>query len=82
MGCVLLVVRVAARGTQVRTKLITSETKETTMDLNKAKDMAGEHRDKIQDGAEKAIDSKLDGDKADKAKDGLNKGMDKVLGDN
>lgn len=52
------------------------------MDLNKAKDVAGEHRDKIQDGAEKAIDSKLDGDKADKAKDGLNKGMDKVLGDN
>lgn len=51
------------------------------MDLNKVKDMAGEHRDKIQDGAEKAIDGKLDGDKADKAKDGLNKGMDKVLGD-
>ncbi|WP_293819846.1 hypothetical protein [uncultured Corynebacterium sp.] len=52
------------------------------MDLNKAKDLVGEHRDKIQDGADKAIDSKLDGDKADKAKDGLNKGMDKLLGDN
>ncbi|WP_296216360.1 hypothetical protein ACKFRT_08960 [Corynebacterium sp. YSMAA1_1_F7] len=51
------------------------------MDLNKAKDMAGEHRDKIQDGADKLIDGKLDGDKADKAKDGLNKGMDKVFGE-
>ncbi|MCZ9305203.1 hypothetical protein ACN4EB_09075 [Corynebacterium macclintockiae] len=51
------------------------------MDLNKAKEMAGEHRDKIQDGADKFIDGKLDGDKADKAKDGLNKGMDKVFGE-
>ncbi|MGJ4170974.1 hypothetical protein [Corynebacterium macclintockiae] len=52
------------------------------MDLNKAKDLAGEHRDKIQDGADKVIDSKLDGDKADKAKDGLNKGLDKAFGEN
>lgn len=59
-----------------------TDTKERSMDLNKAKDMAGEHRDKIQDGADKVIDSKLDGDKADKAKDGLNKGLDKAFGEN
>ncbi|MGJ4069793.1 antitoxin [Corynebacterium macclintockiae] len=58
-----------------------TDTKERPMDLNKAKEMAGEHRDKIQDGADKFIDGKLDGDKADKAKDGLNKGMDKVFGE-
>ena len=48
------------------------------MDLNKAKDLAGEHRDKIQDGADKVIDSKLDGDKADKARDARDKGLDSL----
>ena len=41
--------------------------------MDKAKDLAGEHRDKIQEQGDKVIDGKLDGDKADKAKDGLNK---------
>ena len=50
--------------------------------MDKAKDLAGEHRDKIQEQGDKVIDGKLDGDKADKAKEGLNKGLDSALGEN
>lgn len=51
------------------------------MDLNKIKDVARQNRDKIEDGAGKVIDGKLEGDKAQKAKDGVNQGLDKVLGE-
>lgn len=50
--------------------------------MDKAKDLAGDNRDKIEEQGGKAIDNKLDGGKADKAKEGLDKGLDHVLGEN
>lgn len=48
--------------------------------MDKAKDLAGDNRDKIQEQGDKVIDGKLDGGKADKAKEGLEKGLDRTLG--
>lgn len=48
--------------------------------MDKAKDLASENRDKIEEQAGNAIDGKLDGDKANKAKDAVNKGLDQALG--
>ncbi|WJY73787.1 hypothetical protein CAURIC_10975 [Corynebacterium auriscanis] len=49
--------------------------------MDKAKDLAGNNRDKIEEQGSKIIDSKLDEGKADKAKQGLDKGLDRVLGE-
>lgn len=48
---------------------------------DKAKNLAGEHADKISEQADKVIDSKLDGDAADKAKDAVKQGLDKLGGE-
>ncbi len=48
---------------------------------DKAKDLAGEHRDKIDDQVNQQIDNRVEGDKADKVKDAARQGLDKVLGE-
>lgn len=48
--------------------------------MDKAKDLAGQHRDKIEDLAGQQIDQRVQGDNAQRAKDGLRTGLDRVLG--
>lgn len=47
---------------------------------DKAREAASNNRDKIEDGADRLIDSKIEGANADKAKAGVDKGLDSVLG--
>jgi len=45
---------------------------------DKAKNLANDNRDKIEEQSDKLIDNKLDGDKADKARDARDKGLDSL----
>ena len=45
---------------------------------DKAKNLANDNRDKIEEQTDKLIDNKLDGDKADKARDARDKGLDSL----
>lgn len=47
---------------------------------DKARQAASNNRDKIEDGADRLIDSKIEGANADKAKAGVDKGLDSLLG--
>lgn len=46
----------------------------------KAKEAASNNRDRIDEQADKLIDSKIQGENADKAKAGVDKGLDSLLG--
>jgi len=45
---------------------------------DKAKNLANDNRDKIEEQSDKVIDNKLDGDKSDKARDARDKGLDSL----
>lgn len=48
---------------------------------DKAKEAAANNRDKMDEQADKLIDSKVQGENAEKVKSGVDKGLDSVLGD-
>lgn len=48
---------------------------------DKAREAATNNRDKIEGGADRLIDSKIQAENADKAKAGVDKGLDSLLGE-